>query len=159
MFYSLPLVGVDIQSYDAKLLKTKFEDFIKNFSDKEAVDILASDAFRKAQSDSVSISEIKSAFRDFVSFLEEEELLKEPETIEEMIFSQHEKKYEPHIFWCHINISILILHFFERINYERNRDETPDYGWTPPDNWANGTDDEQEAYQIFWASKLGKGEG
>jgi hypothetical protein len=32
-----------------------------------------------------------------------------------------------------------------------------DDSWTPPENWANGTEDEQEAYKNFWNFKSNKG--
>lgn len=155
MFYSLPLVGVDIQSHHTKALKMKFEEFIDEFSDKETVDITASDIFKNAKSESVSLSDIKSAYRDLVTFFDEEGISKE-ETLWELLNSDQNNEYTPHIFWCDINKAVLILHFYERINYENNRDEIPDDSWTPPENWANGTDDEQEAYQTFWDHKSGK---
>jgi hypothetical protein len=156
MFYSLPLVGVDIQSYQTKPLKIKFEEFIEEFSDKEAIDIKASDIFKNAKSESVSLSDIKSAYRDLVTFCDEEGIAEEPGLLE-ILSPEYESKHVPHVFWCHIDIAILILHFFERINYENNRDEIPDDSWTPPENWSNGTDDEQEAYQTFWEHKSSKG--
>lgn len=156
MFYSLPLVGVDIQSYQTKPLKMKFEECIEKFSDKETIDIKASDIFKNAKSESVSLSDIKSAYRDLVAFFDEEGIAKE-QTLWELCTSDQNYKHTPHIFWYHIDIAVLILHFFERTNYENNRDEIPDDSWAPPENWSNGTDDEREAYQTFWEHKSSKG--
>jgi hypothetical protein len=117
MYYSLPLVGIDIQSHHTKALKIKFEEFIKEFSDKKTVDITASDIFRKARSDSISISDIEFAYQDLENFIDQEGLGNE-QTLWGLVSSKSESKHEPHIFWCQIDVAILVLHFLERINYE-----------------------------------------
>jgi hypothetical protein len=163
MFFTLNKVGLDIQTNEARDLKIQFENFIKENIEKKVVDISAFDIYTNA-STSISVDEIQLAYLKLMDFCKEHNLLK-PElglTIDfddpEYSFKLNiEEEYEPHIFWCGINVAILILHFFERINYENNRDEIPDDSWTPPENWSNGTDDEQEAYQTFWEHKSSKG--
>lgn len=162
MFFTLNKVGLDIQTNEAKDLKIQFENLIKENIEKKVVDISAFDIYTNATT-SISVDEIQLAYLKLMDFFEEHNLLK-PELGLTINFNDPEyslklnidEEYEPHIFWCGINVAILILHFFQASNEEYNTQQIEDKNWYPPENWVNGTDDEREAYENFWKNKSPK---